>query len=292
MEIRQLEYFVAVVDEGSFTAAARREHVAQPAVSAQLQRLERLVGQPLFDRARRTVRLTEAGAAMLPHARAALAAVRAAQAAVDDVTDLVRGTLSVGTVTAHDVDVARLLADFHGDYPDVEISLGTANSDELIAALRDGRIDAAIVSIGIDEEPDGLDVDVVTAQPIAAAVSRDDPLSSHASITLAQLCERPLIALPAGTGLRTTLDAACKREGLVPHIAFEASSPLALADLAEHGLGVAIVPESVAHGRPSLHALRIAPQLRGRLVWAWARGTSSPAARVLRERAGQLLVAQ
>ena len=77
MELRQLEYLVAVVEEGSFTRAAQRERVAQPAVSAQIRRLERMVGQQLLTRSSREVRLTEAGAALLPHARAALAAVRA-----------------------------------------------------------------------------------------------------------------------------------------------------------------------------------------------------------------------
>ena len=76
MELRQLEYFVAVAEEANFTRAAERIHVAQPAVSAQIQRLERELGQTLLDRSRRAVRLTAAGEAVLPHARAALAAVR------------------------------------------------------------------------------------------------------------------------------------------------------------------------------------------------------------------------
>src|SRR5690348_11420902 len=103
MELRQLEYLVAVVEEGSFTRAAQRERVAQPAVSAQIQRLERQVGQPLLTRSSREVRLTQAGAAMLPHARAALAAVRDARQAVDEVANLVRGTVAIGTVTLHPV---------------------------------------------------------------------------------------------------------------------------------------------------------------------------------------------
>src|SRR5690349_3225213 len=123
MELRQLEYFVAVVEEAGFTKAADRERVAQPAVSAQIRRLERLLGQPLFTRTSREVRLTQAGAALLPHARAALAAVRAGRQAVDEVTDLVRGAVAIGTVTLHPVDIARLMADFHADYPGVEMTL-------------------------------------------------------------------------------------------------------------------------------------------------------------------------
>lgn len=122
MELRQLEYFAAVVEERSFTKAAKRERVAQPAVSAQIRRLERLVGQPLLTRTSRDVRLTQAGVALLPHARAALAAVRDAQAAVDEVADVVSGSVAIGTVTLHPVDVASVMAGF-ADHPDVEITL-------------------------------------------------------------------------------------------------------------------------------------------------------------------------
>src|SRR5690349_3949850 len=110
MELRQLEYLVAVAEEGNFTRAAERIPVAQPAVSAQIQRLERELGQQLLDRSRRAVRLTAAGEAVLPHARAALAAVHHMSVAVDEVAHLIRGTVTVGTVTSHNVDIPRLLA--------------------------------------------------------------------------------------------------------------------------------------------------------------------------------------
>jgi DNA-binding transcriptional LysR family regulator len=285
MELRQLEYFVAVVEERSFTKAAQRERVAQPAVSAQIRRLERQVGQPLLTRSNRDVRLTPAGVAFLPHARAALAAVRDAQRAVDEVADLVRGSVAIGTVTLHPVDVAALMAGFHAEYPAVEITLGTDNSDILLDKLVDGRLDIAIVSIGIDEDPPELDLQVITDEAIEAVVAADHRLALRRSLPLDLLCEYPLISLPVGTGLRSRLDTACAAAGLTPRIAFEASSPLELADLARHGLGVAIVPESMAHDNQGLHGMLLAPALRGRLVWAWRRDMTNPAARLLRDRA-------
>ncbi|BBX70375.1 LysR substrate-binding domain-containing protein [Mycolicibacterium psychrotolerans] len=280
MELRQLEYFVAVAEEGSFTRAAQLERVAQPAVSAQIQRLERQVGQPLLMRSSREVRLTQAGAAMLPHARAALAAVRDAQQAVDEVANLVRGTVAIGTVTLHPVDVARLMADFHAAHPGVEISLRTDNSDVLLAQLADGTLDAAIVSIAVDEALADLDHAVITDEIIEPAVSASHPLRARKMLSLSQLCEQPLISLPVGTGLRSRLDAACAAAGLRPRIAFEASSPAELAQLARHGLGVAILPRSMARGTDGLHPMRLTPALRGRLAWAWRRETTSPAARL------------
>jgi DNA-binding transcriptional LysR family regulator len=290
MELRQLEYLVAVAEEANFTRAAERIHVAQPAVSAQIQRLERELGQPLLDRTRRTVRLTPAGEAALPYARAALAAVADIHVAVEELTQLVRGTVTIGTVTSHSVDMPSLLADFHSDHPNVEITLSTDNSDALIDGVRAGRLDAAIISIGSDERPEGLDVEVVTDEAIQAAVSRTDELASRKAIRLVELADRPLIALPVGAGIRRQFDAACARAGVTPRIAFEASTPLALADLAERGLGVAIVPASVPRGREGLRALKIVPQLRGRLVLAWrSGGPMSPAARVLVDKARRLL---
>jgi DNA-binding transcriptional LysR family regulator len=290
MELRQLEYFVAVAEEANFTRAAERIHVAQPAVSAQVQRLERELGQPLLDRSRRTVLLTAAGAAALPYARAALAAVADIHVAVAELTQLVRGTLTIGTVTSHSVDIPSLLADFHADHPNVEITLSTDSSDTLIEMVRTGRLDAAIVSVGPGERPEALDVEVVADEAIAAAVSLTDELASRKTIRLAELADRPLIALPVGAGVRHQFDAACAKAGVTPRIAFEASTPLALADLAERGLGVAIVPASVPRGRAALHALAIVPELRGRLVLAWrSGGPISPAAHVLIDKARRLL---
>jgi DNA-binding transcriptional LysR family regulator len=283
MELRQLEYFVAVADEGGFTRAAERVHVAQPGVSAQIRKLERELGHELFDRTSRSVRLTEVGAAVLPHARNALAAVEGARLAVDELTGLLRGHVAVGTVTSHDVDLPGLLAAFHCDHPAVEITLTEATSDELVDGLRGGELDLAIVSIGRSVPP-GVDIQVLTDQPIVAAVHHDHELAVHAAVSLTTLRGRPLISLPRGTGLRARLDEACAAAGFTPRIAFEASDPVVLADLAAHGLGAAVLPGGfVAARSATLHSLTLTrPALRGRLVLAWrADGPGSPAGRAL-----------
>ncbi|AKS33930.1 LysR substrate-binding domain-containing protein [Mycolicibacterium goodii] len=279
MELRQLEYLVAVAEEANFTRAAQRLHVAQPAVSASIRQLERELGQPLFDRSRREVRLTAAGEAVLPHAHAALRSVAAARTAVAEVSGLVRGSVVVGTVTAHDFDMAGLLAEFHDAHELVDITLGTDESDVLIDGLQAGRLDAAIISVG-SELPEGLDAEVVTDQRIVAAVGVGHPWRRRRRVALTELADQPLIALPRGTGIRRQMDRACRAAGVEVRVAFEASTPRALAELAERGLGVAVLPESVA--RATLHPLPISPELRGRLVFAWrATGPMSPAARVL-----------
>ncbi|MCC3772442.1 LysR family transcriptional regulator [Streptomyces sp. UNOC14_S4] len=287
MELRQLAYFVAVAEERNFTRAAERAHVAQPGVSAQIRKLERELGQELLDRSGRSVRLTEAGEAVLPYARAALAAAEGARLAVDELTGLLRGRVAVGTVTSHSVDLPGLLAAFHDAHPAVEITLTEDTTDRLVEGLRTGGLDAAIISIG-ETPPAGIAVHVVDDQPIVAAVTAGHELAGHRSVPLTALRGHALISLPRGTGLRARLDEACATAGFTPRIAFEAGDPWALAELAAHGLGAAILPRYIAETRSdALRPVSIErPALRGRLALAWrADGPGRPAGRALLARA-------
>jgi DNA-binding transcriptional LysR family regulator len=278
MELHQLEYFVAVAEEGGFTRAAARLRIAQPGVSAQVRKLERELGQPLLDRTGRTVRLTAAGRAVLPFARAALGAVDGARHAVDELTGLTRGRVAVGTVTSHTVDLATILAEFNAAHPAVEITLVEDASERLVDAVREGRLDAAIIAFA--QTPEGLGVHLVADEEIDAAVWPGHELATRDSIPLATLRDRALICLPRGGGIRAILDAACAEAGFTPRVAFEAGSPQLLEQLAARRLGVAILPASIARNRSHLHPLRIVrPQLRGRLGLAWRlTGPTSPAA--------------
>lgn len=280
MELRQLEYFVAVVEEANFTRAAARVHVAQPGVSAQIRRLEREFGHELLDRSGRAVRPTEVGAAVLPYARAALAAVEGARLAADELAGLVRGHLAVGMITSHTVDLPSLLADFHERYPAVEITLTEGESAHLLDGIRTGGLDAAIVAVGA-QDPDGVALRTITDEAIDAAVALDHPLARSKSIRLLDLREHPLITMRPGTGIRSHLESACATKGFTPHVAFEAGTPQLLAQLAARGLGVAVLPTSIARHHPGLHPLAITdPPLRGRVALAWrSPGPLNPAAR-------------
>jgi DNA-binding transcriptional LysR family regulator len=292
MELRQLEYFVAVTEEASFTKAAAKLHVAQPGVSAQIRQLERELGQPLLDRSGRTVRLTEVGAAVLPYARAALAAVEGAKLSVDELTGLLRGHVTIGTIDwIASLDLPGLLAGFHRDHPNVEITVVQDESASLAEALLAGRTDLAFLSLGA-EPPPGIAVQPVIEQDLFASMSRDHPLAGRSSITLRALAEQDLVSLPKGTGLRAVLDEACAAAGLRPRIAFEAGEPPVLAQLAAHGLGVAVLPESATVIRADELASMpiVRPRLRGRIALAWrAEGPRGPAARALIARARAVL---
>ena len=284
MELRQLEYFVAVADERNFTRAAAKLHVTQPGVSAQIRQLERELGHPLLDRSGRVAALTEVGEAVLPFARAALGAVAGARLAVDELSGLLRGHVAVGMVSqCASLDIPEMLAGFHRLHPAIEITLAEGSSDHLTEGVRSGMYDLAFIGLG-PVSPRGLALQVVADEPIVAAVAADSDLSGTSSAPLTALADRPLISLPAGTGLRACVDAAYASCGLRPRMGFEASDPRTLARLAARGLGLAFIPASAARvDGDGLHVITVSdPPMRGRLALTWrTEGPASQAARAL-----------
>ncbi|QES42987.1 LysR family transcriptional regulator [Streptomyces venezuelae] len=253
MELRQLEYFVAVAEEENFTRAAERVHISQSGVSAQIRQLEHDLGTSLFDRSGRSTRLTPAGRAALRHARSALAAVDAVRQAVDEVNGLIRGRLVVGMVTACTVTpLFDALSAFHHHHPGVEITLLEDTSDRLMERLRAGTADLALISTA-GTPPPTLETYEIIREPLVAAMPATHPLCAHPEVTLADLAQHSVVSLPTGTGVRKVFDEACAAAGVHMEIAFQAGAPSAIADLAIRGLGVAILSDSlVSQHRPHL----------------------------------------
>ncbi|GAB3671204.1 LysR family transcriptional regulator [Saccharopolyspora tripterygii] len=275
MDLRQLEYFVAVAEERNFTRAAQRVHISQSGVSAQIRRLEKELGAELFDRSARSAELTVAGEAALAHARTALAAAASVGQAVGEITGLLRGNLSIGMVIGCTVTpLFDALAAFHRAHPGVKLSLREDNSDRLVDDVRSGTLDLALIGTGT--EPDDLEFLTVISEPLVAAVPSGHELTGP--VTLHDLAAHPVICMPPGTGLRAVFDRACAARGVEPVIALQASAAEAIADLSLRGLGIAILSESMVAEHPGLTALPLAdatgPAL---LALAWRPGTNSAA---------------
>jgi DNA-binding transcriptional LysR family regulator len=282
MELRQLRYFVAVVEEAGFTRAAARLHVAQPGVSAQIRLLERELGEPLLDRSGRTVRPTDAGVALLPHARAALDAVEAGRASIEELSGLVRGHVRMGTVGAlAAIDLPELLAGFRDRYPAVEISLSEAASTQLVEELLVGRLD--LILAGAVTMTRNIASQVVADEPVVAVVSRRHPLAGRERISAGALRDEPLISLPRGTGLRACVEDLCAAAAFHPHITLETGDPRLAVRMAARGLGVALVTDSMARVHADdLHVLTLTRAQRARVLLAWrTRGATGPAGRAL-----------
>jgi DNA-binding transcriptional LysR family regulator len=278
MDLRQLEYFTAVAEEGQFTRAASRLLVAQPAVSAQIRRLERELGESLFHRDPRSVGLTEAGEALLPHARAALAAAERGRDAIASLRGMLRGRLRIGVAGPVDQPLGHALGELHRSYPEIEVLLTTQNNEPLLEALANGQMDVGIVGIGIQAVPGQLRTRLITSEELAVSVSRDHPLAQRKSVTLSRLRAQPFVTLVHGSGHREAFDKAFDDAGYRPRIAAEAGELSSLIELVAEGLGVAILPRAAADGA-NLAVLEIRPRLLRRRAIAWNEATASPAAR-------------
>ena len=249
MELRQLEYFVAIAEECHFTRAAQRMRVAQSGLSASIRSLERELGAPLFLRSTRQVELTEAGRALLVEARRTLTSAAAAKDAVAAVQGLLRGRLAIGTLQCIcSFDLPAVLARFKAVHPGVEISLQHGESGELIEQVRNGRLDIAFASRPA-RCPDNVVVTPLASLPLALACGPGHPFSSRTSVGLAELAGASFVDYYPGWGTRDTVDRALAAAGIDRHVALEVNDVHSLLDLVGCGLGLALVPAEFGHKR-------------------------------------------
>jgi DNA-binding transcriptional LysR family regulator len=245
MELRHLEYFVAVAEERNFTRAARRVHVVQSGLSAAIQSFERELGVPLFVRTTRRVDLTDAGRALLPEARRTLAAADAARAAVAGVQGLLIGSVSIGTGKALGIDLLPVFKRFTELYPGVALSLHQAGTASLIDSVRDGRLDFAPLGFS-RREPEGVATTILRREPVFFACGARHRLAGHEQVRIEDLAGEAFVDFERGWGIRLLTDDWFAKSGTERRVAFTVNDMGTLLDLVGGGLGVAIVPGSVA----------------------------------------------
>ena len=242
MELQQLRYVVEVAETSSFTRAAERCFVTQSALSHQIAALERELGQRLFVRSSRSVRLSEAGEAFLGHARAALRAAEQAREGAAAAAGVVTGTLRIGvipTVTA--VDIPEVLVAYRAAHPLARVELQVGNSDVLMARLRHGELDVALLGLREGVEPSGVASRVLSRDRLVAAFPRGDERSDKDVVTLQELGGATFADFPAGSSGRAQSDAAFASAGLTRDVAFEADSATLLLGLVSAGLAVTLL---------------------------------------------------
>ncbi|QWF20794.1 LysR family transcriptional regulator [Nocardioides sp. LMS-CY] len=261
MDQRQLEFFVAVAEELSFTRAARRTHAVQSTVSASIQVLERTLGTPLFVRSTTRVELTDAGRALLPEARHALDALEAARASVDGSRRGLTGRLRVGTLSGLTaIDLRGLLTSFRARYPGVRLSLSVdaAGSEGLLRRLRERDLDVAIVGVQASHVPDIHLEPIVTFQP-RLLVSVDHPLAGSEAVDPATLGDETFIDLPPTFCNRVRSDSDFLRAGVTRNIAVEVSEIGTIPAYVEAGIGVALVPPLATEAGAAVVAVDLDP---------------------------------
>ena len=240
VELRQLEYFLAVADTLSFTRAAKRLHVVQSGVSATIKALERELGAELFVRGSAGVTLTPAGQELAPHARATIDAARAAKEAVAATGGAVRGTVTLGTLTSINViDLPTLLAELYARHPGVLVQLRSARAGSagLAQQLRDGNLDVALV-VFPDWPPGDLHTRLVAAFQLLLVVPDGHPLARRGSVPLAETAGMSFVDGPPGYGNRAVVDRAFAAAGVQRTIALEVADIGTTATHIRNGIGI------------------------------------------------------
>jgi DNA-binding transcriptional LysR family regulator len=281
---RQLEYFRAVARELHFTRAAERLHVAQPALSQQIRKLEQQLGLSLFDRDNHRVELTAAGTALLEHAERILSDLAAVEQEMHDWTAGTRGLIRLGTARALATPLARLVGRFSGVFPGIEIELREESTLGMIEDLRTGRLDAATLA-RIPRFDAGLEHRLLGSEPLVLVAGLDTPLARRRRIQVARLDGLDLILYGRGSAVRDVITAALEAAGATPRIRFETREYRTARALASEGLAAAILPLTVAEepGQP-VHIVRLDPEPMWSASLAWPAGRRpSPALAVFIE---------
>ena len=279
MTLRQLEYLIAVVEEGSFTRAAERLFVSQPALSHQVKALERSVGGALLERRPHAVHLTPLGRAFLPHAAAAVNAAEDARRAARAVGQLEAGELRIATL--HSIALGVVPAAIRAwrlAHPDVSFELHEyVNIDELADQMRLGVADVAVST-----RPRGWDGPLRTLglEELVVVLAVDDPLvrERRTTVSLDLLADRPWVLYRPDNGLSPVVGEACAAAGFTPRPAVRTHHTATAVQLAAAGLGPALVPENVVEPGFTGALLRPDPPVHRELV-AFSRADPSPLVR-------------
>jgi LysR family hydrogen peroxide-inducible transcriptional activator len=242
MEMHQLEYFVAVAEEGGFTRAAQRMQVAQPSLSQQIKKLEKELRQPLFDRLPRGAVLTEAGQRLLEHARHVLAELHDARRRVGEVGGNVAGALTVGAIpTVAPFLLPGVVRSFTGRWPAVRVSVTEDVTARLLDRLGRGELDLAVLS-SVGEVPN-VHAELLGTEPLYLVVPAGHRLARRRRVSWRQVADERFVLLHDDHCLAGQVQEYCVPHGLEPSVAVRGTQLSTIASMVAAGLGVSVLPE-------------------------------------------------
>jgi LysR family transcriptional regulator, carnitine catabolism transcriptional activator len=247
MDLRQVEYAVAVVDHGGFTRAAAAMHIAQPSISQSVQRLEAELGVSLFLRIGRTVRLTSAGEAFLGPARRMLRDADEVKATASAHGNLETGTLDLVALPTLVVDpLAELIGRFRAEHPNVLVRVADPiGPSELMTMIVDGRVEVGLTE-GRTELKDGIGTLSLGRQELVAILPPGTPVPRGNTMSVAELARKPFVLGPPRTSTRDLVEAAFSAAGRTVNLAVETVQREGIVAMVIAGAGCGIVPASVA----------------------------------------------
>ena len=285
MELRQIEHFLAVVEHGGFTAAARAVHIVQSALSTSIRNLEHELGSPLFERTTRRVTLSEAGQAFLPGARRVLAEAGAAADAVRAVAGLRRGRVGIGMIQwLGPVDVPGALAAFHRRYPGIQISVLNAPVAVLVERLRAGELDLAYLA-GDEAFPADLAARPVYREDLVLITPPEHRWAGRERVDWAQLDDEPILEFAEGSAVTTIVRRVSGRLGIAPRVVGQVTQVDLQLALVRSGIGVAVAQGTLARSSAGFAVIGLdQPTTHWEVsLVSRAPGPANPAAVALRE---------
>jgi len=256
MELRQLQYVVQIAADKNFSRAAEKLHIAQPSLSQQLAKLEKELGQQLFRRTTNSVEPTHAGEVFVAKARVILDAVEQLKQEMDDLGQMRRGRLVVGSLPitgSHILPVVLPL--FQERYPEIEIVLLEDSTSRLEQLTASGQTDLSLLSLPLQEpsltwEP-LIEEEIKLAVPPQHRLAREAAASGRSDVRIAELADEPFILLKRGQGFRQIAYELCAEGGFVPRTVFESGNIETVQSLVAAGMGIAFVPMMVTRAARS-----------------------------------------
>jgi LysR family hydrogen peroxide-inducible transcriptional activator len=274
MEVHQLRYVCAIADTGNFSRAAERCKVAQPSLSQQVQKLEDDLGVKLFDRLGRSIRLTEAGRAFIPRARAILEQMDAARTSAADKNADLRGSVTVGVIpTVAPYRMPGYAASFTKKFPDAKLRIIEDTTSVLVQGLRDLSIDVAILALPLRHKD--LELFPIRTEPLFAVLRKNHPRARAKSLALKDLRGESFVMLRDGHCFRDLSLDTCTRARITPNIAFESGQFSSLLGMVATGIGVSLIPEMAIDRNVNCRYVRLSDaQATRTIVAAVVRGRS------------------
>jgi DNA-binding transcriptional LysR family regulator len=241
LELAQLEAFIQVAHHRSFSRAAESLFLTQPSVTARIQSLEREIGERLFERTGRSVTLTDAGHAFMPHAQRALTAVQEGTDAIEAVRHGDVGSIRIGASSSIATYVLpAILKKFREDRPRVHVHLSTGQTEEVIEAMLNGETHLAVTRFAQHPEVESLHL---YNDDLTLVVAPGHPFAKKRSVTIAEAGREPFLFFERGSSYHSLIYSMFLRAGVVPESVMELDSMETTKHMVEAGLGVAILPE-------------------------------------------------
>ncbi len=286
MELRHLRYFQAIAEELSYSRAARRLHVAQPALSRAVKEMEAELHAAVLERSRHHVRLTPAGAVLLRETAILLERWQEAMRRVRRTAAGEEGELRLGYIgPPTQAFLAPILREYRRLYPLVAVHLEERTPERVWEMVVRGRLSAALTRPVAAPQGAGLHTIILRHEPLGIVVPKDHPLARRRTVRWTALAREPLIVLARreGMGLHDAVLAGCRQAGLTPRLAYTPSLIGTVLNYVEAGAGIGVVTDSVVTGSETLRFVLLRPAQTVPLVFVWSEEDDGPPVQRFRE---------